>query len=150
MRIWASIESIRRGIVYTSPPKCFRCGDCCLRIPVELTKEEIERIAKHLNPKERKIFYQNLTKNPLEANPIDGHLMPTLTKEAWLKAPCMFLTWTKDGKAKCKIYPIRPHMCRIFYCGRKSPDEPLNARKYIYEIEINPKKLKNFTLRDKK
>jgi len=127
--------SILKGL-RKKKPKCFRCGDCCLRIPVELTKEEIERIAKHLSPKERKIFYQNLTKNPLEANPIDGYRMVPLTKEAWLKTPCMFLAWTKDGKAKCKIYKIRPFMCRIFWCGKDKPDEPLNPLKYTYRMKI--------------
>jgi len=130
-------SSIFKGL-RKQKPKCFRCGDCCLRICPELTKDEIKRIAKRLSQKQRKMFLQNLTKNPYEANPIDAYFFKTtsLTKEAWLKIPCMFLGWTKDGKAKCKIYKIRPLICKIFWCGKEKPDEPLSPAKYTYRMKI--------------
>jgi len=42
--------------IHHEKPKCFRCGDCCIRVPVEVTEKEIKLILLHLNTKEKSLF----------------------------------------------------------------------------------------------
>ena len=131
-RIFMSIE---QGF-HKDNPHCFRCGDCCQRIPPELTKEEIDLIMSRLNQREKQIFKDSLTTDPQIADPIDVVRVP-LSKTAWIKAPCCFLDFEKKkGKKRafCRIYKFRPEMCRIFFCGKESLNEPLLLTKYKFEM----------------
>jgi len=124
--------SIANG-VRTERPKCFKCGDCCSEIPVELMKEEVELLARHLHGVERKLFLASITTDFQAANVLPKQLKPRMTGIGWLKAPCMFLKYHR-GKARCKIYHIRPIMCQTFWCGRTSTDQPLTTTKYTLKL----------------
>jgi len=110
-----------------------------MEIPPELSEEEITIITQHLSAKERKMFLDNLTRDMHEADPHKDYyaLLPSSRDHAWLKAPCMFLDFeVKKGKkrATCRIFKIRPRMCRMFFCGRKRLEEPLMPSRYKYEL----------------
>lgn len=120
-------------------PHCFRCGDCCNRIPVEILQEEIDLISKRLNEHWRKLFLDSLTTENRVADPIDGvNMLPLSTGAAWIKAPCIFLDWEwkrKSGenfRSFCTIYKFKPHICSIFHCGKSARDEPLLVSRYKY------------------
>ena len=122
-------------------PQCFRCGDCCMQVPPELTNEEVKIIEAHLNSKDRKIFRDSLTTDQKEADPKHesvGFPIPQAPGcVGWLKAPCPFLDFeTHKGKerTRCKIFKIRPVTCRRFFCGKEHKDEPLIPARYKYEL----------------
>lgn len=75
--------------------KCSKCGKCCgLFIPV--TKKEVDIIKKYV------------TDNDIQPeNRIRGNS---------LELRCPFLDLDKHI---CKIYPVRPYVCRDFICSRK-------------------------------
>lgn len=111
-----------------------------MRIPAEVTDEEIELIKGRLSTQnEREVFEDCLTTDPIVADPIDVVRMP-LEKAAWIKAPCCFLAFKKGRKgqrkmrASCSIYKVRPEICRVFHCGKENVDEPLLYRRYEYEL----------------
>jgi len=133
--------SLAKGFHYDSP-KCARCGDCCMQIPPEVSEKEIEMIKMHLNLKERKLFEMSLTTDFSKADPrfhYEKMLPIPLSGRgvAWIQAPCPFVGFEKrKGKTRaiCKIFKIRPRVCRRFFCGKESLDEQLNGRKYKYEL----------------
>lgn len=130
--------SIAHGFTRTKPP-CFRCGTCCQRIPIEISAEERDRIALHLKSKEKRLFFASITTDFEEANVLPDQGWNTLTfGVGWLRAPCMFIDWEKRKgrvRADCRIYKIRPDMCRKFYCGRQSEDEIFSPLNFTYRCE---------------
>lgn len=76
---------------------CQRCGNCCTQFKrVRITKAELKQIAKRCS-----IPWQQLRK------------FKKLEREGnnyYLKFPCMFLNPDKS----CRIYDIRPQICRDF------------------------------------
>lgn len=121
-------------------PDCWRCGECCMIIPVEIKKEEIELISKRLKVSERRLFIESITDDFDKANVLPDQWSELISGEGWIRAPCLFLDWeVRHGKkrAHCKIYKIRPKECKIFFCGRDSPDEPLSPRKYVFRLSGN-------------
>jgi len=134
--------SVEKGY-HADSPFCFRCGDCCSRVPVEVTQQEIDLVKSRLNQRERQLFLSSLTTNPLLANPIDKVMLPLIKGVAWIKMPCCFLEFEEHGnrkRAACKIYKFRPEICRIFHCGKEREDEPLQSRKYKYLLSENFRK----------
>ena len=106
--------------------KCTGCGKCCSNL-LPMTDEEITTIKKYVkryNIKENKHFV------PLATPTID--------------MTCPFLDDSKSCE-KCKIYEVRPKVCRDFICDlkqRPSADlewarkcKPLNVRSEFYEID---------------
>lgn len=121
-------------------PHCFRCGDCCVSIPVEISQVEIDLIQKRLNRKEKRLFFDSVTVNWRDAGRPDEPRPRLTLGMGWVRVPCMFLEWKeRKGKerAKCKVYYVRPQMCRNFYCGKSNPDEPLNMLKYTYPVKYD-------------
>lgn len=133
--------SLSKGF-HVSSPLCFRCGDCCMRIPAEVTEEDLKLLRSKLTETDRRLLEDSLTTDPTVADPIDGVKMP-LSKAAWIKAPCCFLQFEKGRRqnnqvrASCRIYSIRPEICRIFHCGKTKLDEPLLPANYEYEMTPN-------------
>lgn len=91
----------------TDNGKCIECGSCCSNL-LWLTQSEIKRI-----------------KNYISANHIteSKRIFPTRDGTV-LDLTCPFLDTTKKDK-KCKIYRVRPKICKEFICDpkqRKKPD----------------------------
>ena len=80
--------------------KCTGCGQCCSNI-LPMTDEEIETIRKYVKK-------YNIKENK--------HLIP-LT-EPIFDMTCPFLDDSKSCE-KCKIYEVRPKICRDFICDPK-------------------------------
>jgi len=89
---------------------CTQCGNCCTGEPgfVWITKEEIRRIAAHLNRE-------------------DGWLEPKQLRRVGLRysiteksnGDCVFLRRNGDIKL-CTIYPVRPLQCRTWPFWRQN------------------------------
>ena len=82
--------------------KCSCCGDCCSnRLP--MNQEEIKEIKHYIKLHDIK---PTIRKSILDVRPV-------------IDLRCPFLDETKE--LKCKIYPVRPQICREFICnvGRK-------------------------------
>ena len=76
--------------------KCDRkCADCCKYLTVKLYKKDIEAIKKAGHDD----FFE-----------YDSHIKSNVLKN---QEQCLFLGH-KDGKYYCKIYKIRPKVCRKY------------------------------------
>lgn len=78
--------------------KCKRCAECCKYTIVKLFKEDIERIKKAGYKEDFFVRYDSHIKSPVLRNE---------------KGSCVFLE-KKKGKYQCKIYDIRPRVCRLY------------------------------------
>ena len=107
----------------TCKGKCTECGECCSNL-LPMTDEEVEEIKKYVkryNIKENKHFA------PLISQIID--------------MTCPFLDDSKSCE-KCKIYEVRPKICRDFICDPKQRPKmnlewglkckPVNVREEFY------------------
>lgn len=106
-----TLEQIRKDIehgVYdmTDKGKCTGCGNCCSAI-LPMTEKEIEIIRKYIKKHHIKECKHGI---PL-VQPI-------------LDMTCPFLDTNKKTE-KCKIYSVRPVICRCFICA-----EPHGALKH--------------------
>lgn len=78
--------------------RCSCCGDCCSnRLP--MNQEEIKEIKYYIKLHDIK---PTIRKSILDVRPV-------------LDLRCPFLDETKE--LKCKIYPVRPQICREFICN---------------------------------
>lgn len=89
----------------TKDGKCSQCGGCCGNI-LPMTDKEVETIRKYIaryNIKEfKRVFpFQNPS----------------------LDLTCPFLDDNKKTE-KCRIYEVRPFICRHFICNHKEQDLP--------------------------
>lgn len=89
----------------TKDGKCSQCGGCCGNI-LPMTDKEVETIRKYIaryNIKEfKRVFpFQNPS----------------------LDLTCPFLDDNKKTE-KCRIYEVRPFICRHFICNNKEQDLP--------------------------
>ena len=80
--------------------KCIGCGQCCSNI-LPMTDEEIKTIRKYVKK-------YNIKENK--------HLIPFT--EPIFDMTCPFLDDSKSCD-KCKIYEVRPKICRDFICDPK-------------------------------
>ena len=106
--------------------ECKKCGQCCCKeksiVPwIEMTTKEKELFCKlgkeklNINLEDRFIYLGIYTRN-------DN--VKEIKAEFWRfmpKAHCPFL----NNNNMCSIYENRPFLCRIYFCGRKSLDEPI-------------------------
>lgn len=102
MEVISVLESVKKGMDdniynFTVNGKCSQCGACCSDLLPMSEKEiiEIRRFIKKNGITECK------------------HLLPTAN-------PCMDMTCpfldTDKKSEKCRIYPVRPAICRQFIC----------------------------------
>lgn len=88
---------------------CSGCGRCCSTL-LPVTNREIKEIRRYIK---RHRIEQVQSLNPLD---------------------CPFLDKTKEHK--CRIYEVRPRMCRIFYCtgttGSVKGMHPIDMRETFY------------------
>jgi len=87
---------------------CLNCANCCKTTGPLFTKNDIERISKHLKMKPRD-FEQKFLKTDED----DDQVLQNL--------PCWFL----DEDNKCTIYDFRPKACREY---------PHTDRKKVFQI----------------
>ena len=77
---------------------CKRCADCCRYLTVKLSKKDIEAIKDKSYKEDFFIKFDRYIKSPVLKNKDEG---------------CVFLG-KKEGKYYCKIYNIRPKVCRKY------------------------------------
>lgn len=91
--------------------ECSRCGNCCgMFIP--FTDAELEEIKKYVKKHNIKPYDR--------MNKLTGQF----------SAHCCFYD---ENKKECRIYPVRPYVCRDFICSRK------NWREYRDKYEMHGK-----------
>ena len=78
---------------------CCKCANCCKRYDIRVEQTDIPAIAAHLGQTESAFIGQYLTKDDEE--PGVFHIKDK---------PCSFL----DTTGKCRIYEVRPLVCREF------------------------------------
>lgn len=105
--------------------RCVSCGDCCSNM-VALTQADVSRIRQYMRRK-------HITE-PEDHTRAYG---PLNSRAAGvLDLTCPFLVIEKIGaapgqqKASCRIYPVRPAVCRAFTCQIASDGSKMNG---IYE-----------------
>lgn len=89
--------------------KCSRCGECCGAVPLPITRAEEKRIRKYI--KEHNIPYQDTRLWKDEKGNVNEDLR------------CVFYDY--DEK-KCRIYEVRPSICRRFRCNLSPNDIEVN------------------------
>lgn len=102
----------------TNHGKCVGCGECCSNI-LPLTEKEIKEIKEYIkqnNIKEDKILYP--------------------TRTVLIDMTCPFLIKNKTTNKRCKIYKVRPKICRYFKCN-----EPYGALDHMDMYEERRKKI---------
>jgi len=108
---------------FTDNGKCKQCGACCGSI-LPLSNAEIMKIRNYI------------TKHGIkEQKKCIPFTIPIFD------LTCPFLDDSKD-KEKCKIYPVRPQICRSFSCN---PNERHKGDKILYE---NLDKYKSVDMRE--
>jgi len=90
---------IRQDIIKLG--NCTRCGFCCISTYPEVSKAEIERLAKYFKMEIVDFVHRYCTDNPA-------------TGKIALKRPCPFLEKDENGLSVCTIYKVRPGTCREF------------------------------------
>ena len=88
---------------------CQRCGRCCKEIGIPWSELEVQPVAAHLDMD----LDEFLDLYGFQGNQYSGEIEPT----DFGVTPCPFLTYDRE-KAICKIYPVRPWVCR----GYPGPD----------------------------
>ena len=102
MEVISVLESVKKGMDdniynFTVNGKCSQCGECCSDL-LPMSEKEIREIHRFI-----------------EKNGITEckHLLPTANPCMDMKCP--FLDTDKQSE-KCRIYPVRPAICRQFIC----------------------------------
>ena len=91
------IDEMKRGCKdYTNNGKCSNCGGCCSRL-LRLSTKEIQTIKEYVAKHNIKTVKRLL--------PINNPIMD-------LKCP-----FRDDEQHKCRIYTVRPKICRMFKCS---------------------------------
>lgn len=99
------LESVRRGMEdniynFTVDGKCSGCGNCCSNL-LPMSEKEIKTIQKYIRKN-----------HILECK----HNIPVINKP--YDMTCPFLD-TGKSKNKCRIYEVRPLICRLFICDNE-------------------------------
>lgn len=90
---------------FTVDGKCSNCGACCSNL-LPLSRDEIKTIRQYVKKHHIKKAASGI---PFNAN---------------ISMICPFMDASKEHK--CRIYHIRPKICRFFYCNKKpSADEAM-------------------------
>lgn len=104
---------------FTKDGKCSHCGNCCSTL-LPVTKEEYMRIHNYV--------VNHHIKECVHAMPFAGQTMD-LT--------CPFLDMGKKVN-KCRIYPVRPLICRSFICDSRQrpewPEEELRKKRDVMDM----------------
>ena len=111
------VEDMENGVFnFCKDGKCIGCGNCCSDF-LPLSQSEIKDIKRYIEKKHIEATKRNLV----------------LTKT--LDMVCPFLDDTEDCD-KCKIYPVRPQICRVFKCD--TPPSKVKANKELFWRDRKP------------
>lgn len=84
----------------TNNGKCTGCGGCCSNL-IPVTRKEVETIKRYI-----------------KKHKIKPHIIAAPTAEVLIDATCPFLD-TEKKTERCKIYKVRPYICRSFMCSNE-------------------------------
>lgn len=94
-----ALEDMRNGTYdMTDNGKCIQCGACCSNL-LPMTDKEVKRIHCFIKKQQVKEY---------------KHLIPVAN--AVTDMTCPFMDDSKQ-KEKCRIYSVRPEICRQFICS---------------------------------
>lgn len=105
MNVISQLEYVRKGIEdnlynYTENGKCSCCGNCCSNL-LPISQKEADTIHRYIKKHDIKEC---------------KHLLPVATPV--LDMTCPFLDTDKKSE-KCRIYPVRPEICKQFICDNE-------------------------------
>ncbi len=104
--------------------KCSDCrSKCCSIFDVQVNKKDAKRISEHLNVSDKK-FISSYCES------VDGRNYLRYKKISTGEDFCIFIN-PKDFR--CRIYEVRPKMCRDFECARYEGLRDMNENK-IFQI----------------
>jgi Fe-S-cluster containining protein len=85
------------------PIECFHCGTCCTCFRPEVSRKEIEKIARKLGIPIEAFFSEYVRRVPIK----EGYILQSSADA------CPFLRWDGgNAKSTCTIYSFRPKACR--------------------------------------
>lgn len=91
------LEELEAGVKdFSHNGECSNCGSCCFNL-LPVSKQEIKKIRKY-------IFKHQITEQ-VHAIPLEMELID------------MVCPFRDESQKKCTIYPVRPAICRAFFCG---------------------------------
>ncbi len=125
VNVLASVRAMMKHILYYGDPQiwemmwypdsyCFLCGRCCKCMKVEITPEDIERIAGHLSLTEEEVRARYLFPPIFSWNEADGILAKkdgAPLDRVISDSDCIFLVHHSPTVALCSIYEARPEVC---------------------------------------
>lgn len=105
MEIISLIESIKREMDdnifnFCKDGKCSQCGNCCSNL-LPMSKKEVDAIHRYIKKKHIEEC---------------KHLLPIANRT--YDMTCPFLDTGKSCE-KCRIYPVRPEICKQFICDNE-------------------------------
>lgn len=120
----SAIDKMNSGVYdFTDDGKCTQCGACCSNY-LPMTQKEIATIHRFVKKHDIKEF---------------KHLFPVSNDTFDMTCPFMDDSKLKE---KCRIYPVRPEICRQFCCKKDNPEfrfkenpieySPINVRKEFF------------------
>lgn len=105
------VQEVRKHVKENGPydntkdGKCSQCGECCSNI-LPMSDKEVEDIRKYIT--------KNNIKEYKRVFPLANHVVDMT---------CPFLDGNKKTE-KCKIYEVRPLICKAFVCNHKKGEYP--------------------------
>ena len=94
------------------------CGECCKKLLVRVSKQDIERIKKLGYKEEHFLLEDPFNIMKIKDFQDTGNLRFPREKKFFLKKDekgwCVFLKKSKDGKYSCSIHENRPKICRQY------------------------------------
>lgn len=99
------LESVQKGMEdniynFCKDGKCSQCGNCCSNL-LPMSRKEVDTIRRYIR------------KNHIKEC---KHLLPTANRT--YDMTCPFLDTDKSCE-KCRIYPVRPEICKQFICDNE-------------------------------
>lgn len=110
----SAIDKMNSGVYdFTDDGKCTQCGACCSRY-LPMTQKEADVIHRFVKKHDIKEF---------------KHLFPVSNDT--FDMTCPFMDDSKQ-KEKCRIYSVRPEICKQFICSKEK--KPFNGHWQQYSI----------------
>lgn len=110
----SAIDEMNSGVYdFTDNGKCTQCGACCSRY-LPMTQKEADVIHRFVKKHDIKEF---------------KHLFPVSNDT--FDMTCPFMDDSKQ-KEKCRIYPVRPEICKQFICSKEK--KPFNGHWQQYSV----------------
>ncbi len=110
----SAIDKMNSGVYdFTDDGKCTQCGACCSRY-LPMTQKEADVIHRFVKKHDIKEF---------------KHLFPVSNDT--FDMTCPFMDDSKQ-KEKCRIYSVRPEICKQFICSKEK--KPFNGHWQQYSV----------------